>query len=288
MKEASIAGLALASLLGGGCSVYPVEPKYNEAKLVDTGSGKNLAPLSVLGSAHLISGWRAALESAAGDRQAAKVATSEILFYGTLLAFAGTAGGFHHAHQVRNVGAAAVGGSSLFTSHYQPELQLTAFRKAADRLECAERAVAPMAVAREDVLFSPTELATMADKIDRVPEQTRSFIAKQRAELATSLQAIKLEPPTKEQLESLVDRSRAAEARASTAARTLLTTSTDKPANVQSRIGALAKIDPKDKEAMAKQLNFSDSELAYKKTQYLVALEKYPTALEFCLANQPQ
>lgn len=276
-----------ACLLVSGCSVYPLEPSYDEGTLIKSGSGQGLPPIGVLGSAQLITGWRMALQKAASDRQSAVVATNEILFYGTLLAFAGTAGGFSNAHRVRNIGAGAAAGSSLFTSHYQPSVQLAAFHKAADRLECAERAIAPMTIARPEILFAPAELAAFSDKLDRVPEQTRAFISKQRSELQASLQSIKLEPLTKEQWESLIKRSTDAEGAAAASAAPFLN-SPESVANVKQRIFDSSKIDSDRKAALDKELGSSPAELAYQKAQYRAALDKFATALEFCLANQPQ
>ena len=132
-----------------------------------------------------------------------------------------------------------------------------------------------MTVAAPEVLFTSDELeaANAAEKIYAVPTQTRQFIDRQRSELQAALQAVTLQPLTKEQWDDLLRRSKAA----------------DQSGNQS--VAAVAKIsDPRKKRSLAQlnQLASTQAELDLIKDHYLRALDKYPSELEFCLANQRQ
>lgn len=283
-----VASLACAALLPGCTTLYPVEPDYKESELITKGAGAGLPRLTPVTAAQLISGWRATMESAAASRHTANLVASEILFYGTLLAFAGAGGNFAHANRVRNVGAGAAAGSSLFTSHYQQEAQRIAFRKAADRLICAERAISPMGMVEPEVLLSADELSagSIREQLSQVPRQTRDFIDKQRSELQAALQAVTLQPLTKEQWDGLLKRD--------------TTAGTEGAKNVEAMKKAPTKRTVAELKSMtsAKGTGIAaaagadaagaDAELSLVKDQYIRALGKYPTELEFCIANQKQ
>jgi hypothetical protein len=296
LRQRLVALLVGAALLPGCSTLYPVEPNYDEPVLISTGSGEALPRLTPVKSAHLISGWRASMESAAQSRHTANLVASEILFYGTLLAFAGAGGNFAHANRVRNVGAGAVAGSTLFTSHYQQEVQRVAFRKAADRLICAERAASPMGLVEPEILFSDAELsaANIRDQISLVPTHTRRFIDKQRSELQAALQAVTLQPLTKEQWDDLLTRSKGAENLAHAKSISFTSQKAASTPRTVRELNALLKpqmgtgVTDAQIEAARIRIARSDAELDLLKDQYIRALEKYPTELEFCLANQQQ
>lgn len=284
-------------LVSGCASWYPIEPKYDEQALIKAGARVPPQTLDVMGSAHLLAGWRMAMEEAAVDRQKGSIVASEILFYGTLLAFIGAGATFKYATEVRNVGATTVAGSTLFTSHYQQALQQVVFRKAADRLTCAERAIAPMAVAPASVLFEPTQAAALNEQLEAVPKQTRQFLDKQRSELQAALQQVTLQPLTREQWDDLITRTRAADTKATNSVVALLKEKNEVAVMDKRLAGNLAANDSSKREATAfsdearakrQKIAATDAELAEVRARYIAALAKYPTALEFCLANQQQ
>ncbi|WP_067068860.1 hypothetical protein [Roseateles chitosanitabidus] len=211
--------LCVASL--GGCSVWPIEKKYDRAELAKGAAMP--AAVSVDDAKKIAQGWSDQLQEATRDRVVQGIVAKEVLFYGTLLLTAGAVqlsrGASDGWRRVRNVGAGAAAGSELFSSHYQTADQAMAFQKASAQMTCMIESLQPIPDRAEYLaLFDDDEKARVnagltADPKDldalynAVPRQTLHFMEQTvLPNLQAELKSVRLGTPSKEELTTLVDK----------------------------------------------------------------------------------
>lgn len=294
--------VAVSALLVSGCAIYPVEPKYDEKVLVQNGKEVGITLLDLEGSRNLLAGWKFRLQEAADDRQTGVTVASEILYYGTIFAVAGAAA---TKIGLRNTGLGMSVGSSLFTSHYQQKVQQQAFRRSVARLDCAEKAIAPIRPDVEETHFVVGELDSkeLRAPLIQVPRQTTDFIKQTRIELSNSLQAIDLAAPSQEQLASTFAQFKAKQAEGEKKAQglqqsTVQNVQLKKAQRITAQKGLLPMANGKPKDAAtAKQIaeldaqsstSPSQAQIDREKAEFVIALTAYPQALDACLKANPQ
>lgn len=213
-----------------GCA-WPIMPTFDVEQQVK--GTKTLHQMDQYEARSLLANWHDTLESAANNRRNAELVMAELTFYGTLvftgaLAHIASAGGAAQVSKdvlrARNIGATAAGGSQLLSSHYNWPAQRVAFSKAANRLQCASRAMAPLNPALRDVVMNPTYIDNLTAELkkkdppttfeelwSKIPEQTLHFVESQvNPDLQASLQAITLSTPSQTELTTLIDSWRSA------------------------------------------------------------------------------
>lgn len=206
----------------GGCAL-PIEPKYDREALKAKGA---LARAPTVKDVRNISdAWADELNEAVRSRSKQDLLASEVLFYGTVLFSAAALQGSPLSNgwrQARNVGVGAAAGSELLRSHYQPNEQALAFKRASSLMRCMMESL--QSIPEEDeyvALFDQTDKAlinaalTVAPKdIDAlyndVPRQTLHFIEQVVIpRLQADLKVITLGAPSKAEFTAILDKYKA-------------------------------------------------------------------------------
>lgn len=175
-----------------GCALWPIPPNKTIAEAQKEATIPIDTSLTIDDAKRLVNGWSNIYEDAALGRRRWQLGFSEVLFYGSILAVAGSA---THHDRVRNVGIGLAGSSSLLAGHYKIDEQLAAFRKAIGRLTCMEEAT--LQVTQVDIeTFEIQEIKTQTAAAE-LPATLFRNVNRVRRELGDTLNALNLTTPSR-------------------------------------------------------------------------------------------